>query len=149
MSNFTLIKCLLCLTWTKNTDCSISWWIIMCFLFLGCDILGQRFTHLVFTESPHHSCSSFVDKLFIRVVTSGMFSFLLSLSCFSHTLRGLQATTSWAEAEPNLREAFMACNIYVGVSPGFPLMIVNLCCNQYGGSSNWAHYDNSSKSSAQ
>ncbi|KAM3592137.1 uncharacterized protein V6R79_013370 [Siganus canaliculatus] len=32
----------------------------------------------------------------------------------------ITATTSRAEAKPNLLQAFMASNIYVGVSPGFP-----------------------------
>lgn len=120
ISSFAVIEHLFYLTWTKSTDCSISWWIIRHFLFLVFYVPSQRFTHLASTESLHRPWSSFIDKLFFRVVTSGMFSFLLSLSCLSHALRGLQATTSRAEAEPNLQEAFMACNIYVGVSPGFP-----------------------------
>lgn len=119
MTDFSVIKHLLYFTWTKDADCSISWWIIL-YLFLGFYAWSQRFTRLAFTESLHRYWLSFTARLFIRVVTSDMFSSLLSLSYFSHTLRGLRATTSWAEGEPNLQEAFMACDIYVGVSPGFP-----------------------------
>lgn len=141
MNNFTVIEHLFYLSWTIVRDYNNSRWIIANMLFLYFLYLEPEIHTFIFTGSPHRL--SPLDYSFKWLHLVCFLSSLLSLSCFPHTRWRARATTSRAEAELNLQEAFMACNIYIGVSPGFATDDLDLCYNQYRGTSGWAHYDNS------